>query len=717
MLKYKNYLNETFGPPPQPFLKKGDEVKYVGSLVQYRNDKWTVVFVDDFSPSFQYTIQNQRENSLRIRASRKELEKIENPMKISDSEQKFKNGDEVYFFPNEFRRNYLHLSGETGIVSEYYQDYFYVNGVSYDGYEVKFKNANIIVYEDELKKTSIIKQKTQPAAVKVGDRVVYNPALGSWQANTYKSAIGEECEIEQDFGDGDYRLCTPTGMKLIAKRESFLKVNDKREKGGLKVGSLVRCIKPVFDKTELVGKEGVVIETYPNNGATIKLKVSEKDIRKIFLAKNEFEIIGEPISKNKSDVEEKKEIPLENGCKVVCKKDGGDYKDYYNKTGIVEDIYPHGISVSGLANYVNHLVYLLTGEYEIVSGPEEKEKLKKGSKIICLRPGEYYNKEYNVNAIFPSGQVEILVKIKNGTRQIYLKPDEFKLVGKTSRVLKKGDRVIVNGKERNFIFSNRKGTVDRIDDDMVMVDFDEDDSKNMRSFSMLVNKKMVTYDGEKIEDREFKKGDIVICLKKTSEWFNKKGKISNVYPDGEYSVIFEGSPGVSYISNLKKDEIKLSDVDFVSNKKSNSSEEEEEEEDEDETGAGTKSVELGKDDLISYPYVDFFVDIIERGEVVEKMQKFEEILNTKDIPKFKKDFYEKSLKTGELIIQYYDFLIAKIAKGKKVVRTIDEISKELMNISTKVRASESKEMTKKYSFDSGIIVYWEFEDGIVFRTL
>jgi hypothetical protein len=146
---------------------------------------------------------------------------------------------------------------------------------------------------------------------------------------------------------------------------------------------------------------------------------------------------------------------------------------------------------------------------------------------------------------------------------------------------------------------------------------------------------------------------------------------------------------------------------------------EEEEEDDDEVTITTAPFK--KEDLLEFSYKDFLLEekISTKEELLANKKKYEESLKEADIQEFKKIFFERSLKTAEIIESYFDFLIHKIAKeGIPVYRTVETIENEdLLMTKTKVRASESKELTRKYSFDQGIIAYWKFKDAVVFKTI
>lgn len=293
-----------------------------------------------------------------------------------------------------------------------------------------------------------------------------------------------------------------------------------------------------------------------------------------------------------------------------------------------------------------------------------------------------------------------------------------------------GQRVIVNGKEGRFLFENRKGTIIRVSPDSYQVEFDEDNSKNERKFSMLIDKDIV----KPIDEPNviiLKEDDKVLCVDSISQFFNQEGTISRVWPDGDVMVNFKQSNGTTSGMVLNPEQIKVIEHSkkTFTNKTTdttvpiNITKTDIEEEDEDEDGinnTGKKVVTFKKEDLLEFSYKDFFLEekISTKDDLLKNKEKYQKILDNKELPEFKSAFYERSLRTTEIIEQYFDFLINKVAKELPVYRTVEQIdNKDLVITKTKVRASESKEITKKYSFDQGLINYWKFKDAVIFRTI
>jgi len=230
----------------------------------------------------------------------------------------------------------------------------------------------------------------------------------------------------------------------------------------------------------------------------------------------------------------------------------------------------------------------------------------------------------------------------------------------------------------------------------------------------------------------FKVGDLVECVDQASEFYKKTGEVDRIFDDDDIMVHFKATAGDTYIP-MGPHQVKIvgyaksSDMDSFkktipvggAEKKEEIKLSEEEEDDDDEVTIS--KVTFKKEDLLEFSYKDFLLEekISTREELLANKTKYEEALKETDIQEFKKIFFERSLKTAEIIESYYDFLIHKIAKeGIPVYRTLETIENEdLLRTKTKVRASESKELTRKYSFDQGIIAYWKFKDAVVFKTI
>ena len=311
-------------------------------------------------------------------------------------------------------------------------------------------------------------------------------------------------------------------------------------------------------------------------------------------------------------------------------------------------------------------------------------------------------------------------------------------INTAEEVLEPGRRVVVNGISGRTEMKNRKGTIKNSRNATAyLIEFDEDDSKNQAKHSMLVNRNLVT----PIDEPSvvvFKLSDKVQCVDKKSVAFDLKGEIKQVFEDDHtFMVDFKDSSGVvSHTVWMRPDQIKIvefaksaSNVSFKRDipvgdgkpeKKEEKPKEISEEEDEDEVTA-VSNIPFKKSDLLEFSYKDFLLEekCSTKDELLANKTKYEEALKDPNIQEFKKIFIERSLRTAEIIESYFDFLIHKIAKDElQVLRTVEQIENEdLLKTKTKVRASDSKELTQKYSFDQGIIAYWKFNDAVVFKTI
>ena len=290
-----------------------------------------------------------------------------------------------------------------------------------------------------------------------------------------------------------------------------------------------------------------------------------------------------------------------------------------------------------------------------------------------------------------------------------------------------GTRVIVNGKEGKKEWVDSKGTVKRISPTTYFIDFDEDESKNQRSYSLLVKKEYVKPSGEP-PVMVISVGDEVQCIDQQSQFFDRKGTVAKTWDDGGCMVDFKDNTGLMSMF-LRPHQLKIIKYASVSNPigfkipdrttstpipiNPNSIVAEEEDD-------STPAEPFKKADLLEFSYKDFFkVEKISTHEDLLSIKaKYEKILEDENVPAFKKKFIERSLRTAEIIESYYDFLINKIAKDLPVYRSVEQIDNDdILSTKTKVRASDSKELSRKYSFDQGIIAYWKFKDAVVFRTI
>lgn len=354
-----------------------------------------------------------------------------------------------------------------------------------------------------------------------------------------------------------------------------------------------------------------------------------------------------------------------------------------------------------------------TGHSLHVRGPYELE----------TKNGEKFSASKNEIELFGSPSSDS--KTTNSPNYI---ENQFKDVEKKDFYI--GQRVIVNGVEGRITFDKRKGTVKRISQGECLIEFDLDpDSTSKSKFSMMIGKNIITPIDEP-DVNVLRVGDIVVCIDKKSDLVGQKGEVTRIWPDGEGLVNFvDNVTGVKTSTNIRPEQVKI-----VEKNKSKSftppsttstdipvniSDKTIEEEDDDDVVI-TKNATFKKKDLLEFSYKDFFVleKISTKDDITKNKRKYEELLNNPNISEFKKSLFERNLRSSEIVEQYFDFLISKISNNLPVYRTVEQIDNEdLLTTKTKVRASESKEMTQKHSFDQGIIAYWKFKDAVVFKTL
>jgi len=388
----------------------------------------------------------------------------------------------------------------------------------------------------------------------------------------------------------------------------------------------------------------------------------------------------------------------------------------------------------------------------------DKKKFEKGDRVIYHPKSsktyhkKFDGKEFVVRFIYTNGE-DYSISDENNVDKIVAGWDELTKVDnyietqfkkkeespksteqdttkqKSNLEIADGSRVSVTGKQGKYEYNGQKGTVIRSDENNSLVEFDDDDSKNQRGHTSLINNKMITVLDEP-SIKLFKVGDMVECVDQTSEFYKKTGEVDRIFDDGDIMVHFKATAGDTYIP-MGPHQVKIvsyasSDMDSFkktipvgggAEKEVKLSEEEEDEDDE----VTISKVTFKKEDLLEFSYKDFLLEekISTKEELLTNKKKYEEALKEADVPEFRKMFIERSLRTAEIIESYFDFLIHKIAKeGIPVYRTLETIENEdLLRTKTKVRASESKELTRKYSFDQGIIAYWKFKDALVFKTI
>jgi len=287
-----------------------------------------------------------------------------------------------------------------------------------------------------------------------------------------------------------------------------------------------------------------------------------------------------------------------------------------------------------------------------------------------------------------------------------------------------GSKVLVNDDTSEIQVINRIGEVRKINFDAVgkpvsyLIHFDEDESKNLSSLTIYVwPKYIIDVIGKSEEVVPPKKDDMNNGIKEGDKVFDindpdkKIGEVVRLWGDGDISVRYaKRSMVVKHSKYFQKFDLGI---------RPTTTEEEEEEETDDLLGGFGRTPSLKTEDLLKKKYTEFFEieKVVSREDIDSKINEYEDKLKDENLSKVKKLFYERTLKQIELVDQYFDFLESKIAEGKPVFRSIGKVESKIFSLSKMVRASESKELTKKHGFDRGVIYYWIFEDAVIFKTL
>ena len=299
-----------------------------------------------------------------------------------------------------------------------------------------------------------------------------------------------------------------------------------------------------------------------------------------------------------------------------------------------------------------------------------------------------------------------------------------------SNAIDKGSRVVVDGVSSGIKYDNRKGTVITAYPHQYLIEFDDDDSRNLMGYTALIHNVNIVKLSENQNDKIFKSKQSVICTDKSSNFYNKVGKINFRFDDdNSYMVTFHDDYGeiTVYLKNhqLKEYDQPISSYFFGPLSPSSTSDPinkvtNVEEEEEDDFKTKTSKKQITKQDLLEFSCKDLFYEekFTTKDDLIKTKEKYIQELKNPELSNIKKIYYEKAIGSIEIVEQYFDFLRNKVSNDLPIYRTTEQIDdKDLLINKTKVKASESKELTKKYSFDQGIIVYWKFIDGVVFKTI
>jgi len=446
------------------------------------------------------------------------------------------------------------------------------------------------------------------------------------------------------------------------------------------------------------------------------------------------------------------------------------YPEFDKHIGIIKTCFP---KMTGFADHefeytlqfpddIKSSLIVMESELEKVSSEQAKNAergnflLNKINDVIHRNSGDSLTPRQTSNNQGPVDAGHLNTRRKNHSNQttINFNPDETPIdknqtaqyiehqFSNKNKNIKVGDKVLVDGTDEDInrpaekiVYDECTGTVKRINDKDYFIEFDEDDSKNRMSYHALVPKEIVTL-SQGVKKNMFELAQKVVCVDMTSGYYKKTGIIVKRWDeDNTYMVKFGEDEVWLTFDEIKNPKDVSTTVEAPAEKrqigfhvaprnepKKIVIEEEEEEEEEGDIIKNLKKAEpFKKDDLLEFSYEDFFEDAdkISTIEDIKTLKaKYEELLKQPNLTKIKMLFAERALRNFEIVESYFDFLIHKVAKDLPVLRTSDLIDNaDLLSTKTKVRASDSKELTSKYSFDQGIIAYWKFKNAVVFKTL
>lgn len=411
--------------------------------------------------------------------------------------------------------------------------------------------------------------------------------------------------------------------------------------------------------------------------------------------------------------------------------------DHDGKTGVVEYAYPNRkdgafVYVSGENSYS-----VAIGNAGVVSGKDKIVYIVAYESELTLAP-KYVklNLKNQMNSNPSSANNVEAAKTEQTDNKIDHSADyiENQFNNDKNTPIPNGSRVSVEGKQGRITFTGQKGKVVRLGaNDEYLIEFDDDDSNNRSSYTALIGKELITLLDEPLNIPPYGEGDTVKCIDKKSTYFDDHGVITKYWDEDKTCMVKFDNVNMW----MKPDQIVLSNgpqtptqrkigfkiPDNVSKTTSNTPVVYEEEDEDDTVGgsnSGPNAAPFKKEDLIEFSYKDFLLEekISNLDSLLILKSKYEKELSTPEIPKLKKLYVEKSIKIIEIIESYYQFLTNKVAKDLPVYRTVEQIENiDLLKTKTKVRASDSKELTRKYSFDQGIIAYWRFKDALIFKTI
>lgn len=398
------------------------------------------------------------------------------------------------------------------------------------------------------------------------------------------------------------------------------------------------------------------------------------------------------------------------------------YPEYNKYIGVVKSAFPNedGYINSGFNEYSVTFSKTMT----ILAMEEELESVSSGSTLDIETSNNITGK---INA-----SDNKLANSVDRTTKSYPEYIESQFPNKPKGEIKVGSKVIINGKDDKIDYDKVIGIIRKITPDDYFIHIQEDESKNRTSYYAHVPMELVTLI-ETPKDK-FENGDQVVCVDDTSDYYKQTGVITKHWEkDNSYMVQFKEDEVWVTFDDIKHPD----DVSFPVEKEKRKigfnlpatrppevpikqAVEEEEEEEEPESNKIKRGEAFKKDDLLEFSYEDFFTDkekISDLEDIKALKTKFQGMKSGNN-SKIKAIFAEKAFQNLEIIESYFGFLANKVAKDIPVLRINDVVDDtDLLSTKTKVRASDNKELTNKYSFDQGIVAYWKFKDAVVFKTL
>jgi hypothetical protein len=151
--------------------------------------------------------------------------------------------------------------------------------------------------------------------------------------------------------------------------------------------------------------------------------------------------------------------------------------------------------------------------------------------------------------------------------------------------------------------------------------------------------------------------------------------------------------------------------------------EEEEEEEYEDVDDDTEYEDLTEEELMVMKMNEFFdkseiKNIISLDDVLVYRKKLtEKLYSYKDLNPFQKQIIGRRIAITYIIERYFNYLKEIFPYGK-IYRYVGKIDyDELWDLRKRERVPFYKEMHDIHGFDNGIVYYWVFNDGVLFKTI